>query len=426
MESQWWQNAYIYELYIDKFASDIRGLTERLDYFERLGISALHILPHYPSPMLDDGYDVSDYRAVRKDLGTLDDFKALLAGAHARGIRIIVDFVANHVSTEHPWFLKAKISRTNPERDYFLWSDSGSEFAEAPNPFPDIKNSNWTRNEATGDFYYSSFYPEQADLNWDNPAVFQAMFDNLKFWVDLGVDGFRLDAVGFLIKRDKTRCLDLPETHAILKKIRAHVDSVSGGTVVLLGEVHQSIKETQKYFGNGDECHLLYNFPLMEQMLLALVNGNSGGVDVMMRASADIPSNCQWATFLRNHDEISLTTLVDSDRRGLVDHMDPTHRYPFNRGTTTSLRLGSAFAHEPDRLRAAFELLYSLPGVPVLYYGEEIGMRNLPLIPGVVDTRKYVRGPFDWSAAEKQIADPGSLFNHVASLIHAAKSRKGT
>ncbi len=226
MTNPWWMSAKLYELYIDKFSPDgtIAGLTASLDYFGSLGVDTLHLLPHYPSGGIDDGYDVTDYRAVRPELGTLGDFSQLIKEAHAGGLRIMVDFVLNHTSNKHPWFLEASASRQSPKRDFYLWSETGKEFPESPNPFPDFKQNNWIRNEATGDYYFATFYPEQPDLNWDNPAVEEAMWEHMAFWAQMGVDGFRLDAAPHLIKREGTRCKGLPETHAVLKKLRARLE----------------------------------------------------------------------------------------------------------------------------------------------------------------------------------------------------------
>jgi maltose alpha-D-glucosyltransferase/alpha-amylase len=415
----WWKDAKIYELYVDKFAGDFKGLTARVDYFSTLGINCLHILPHYPSPMIDDGYDITDYRNVRPELGTLDDLKECITVLHAHDIRIVFDFVLNHVSSEHPWFIEARSSRTNAKRDFFLWSQTGSEHADAINAFPDIKSSNWIPNSQTDDYYFATFYPEQPDLNWDNREVMREMLAHMDFWADLGVDGFRLDAAPHLIKRDGTNSKGLPEAHLVIKQIRAHLDQ-KYPEVILLAEAHQSVAETKTYFGNGDECHMAYHFPLMEEMLLALQSDDLSRVRAMIDQSFDIPENCQWGVFLRNHDEISLATLPPDECAQLVDFLDPKHEYPFKKGKYTSMRLASALRNNPAKMRMAFQLLYATPGAPIMYYGDELGMQNLPVVPGILDTRKYVRGVFDWHEAEKEVADPVSLFHEVAALIKRA------
>jgi trehalose synthase len=366
--------------------------------------------------MIDDGYDIKDYRNVRPELGTLDDLKECVAILHARGIRVIFDFVLNHVSVEHLWFVEARSSRMNPKRDFFLWSQSAREHADAINAFPDIKSSNWISNPKTDDYYFATFYPEQPDLNWDNPEVMKEMLAHMDFWAELGVDGFRLDAAPHLIKRDGTNSKGLPETHRVIKRIRSHL-AQKYPEVILLAEAHQTVAETKTYFGDGDECHMAYHFPLMEEMLLALRSGDVSRVHTMIDQSFDIPENCQWGVFLRNHDEISLATLSLDECAQLVDFLDPKHEYPFKKGKYTSMRLASALRGDRTKMRMAFELLYSTPGAPIMYYGDEIGMQNLPVAPGILDTRKYVRGVFDWSEAEKEIADPTSLFHEVAALI---------
>ncbi len=413
----WWKEAKIYELYVDKFAGNFTGLAAKVDYFTALGVNTLHILPHYPSPMIDEGYDIKDYHNVRAELGTLDDLRDCLAILHAHGIRVIFDFVLNHVSVEHPWFIEARSSKDNPKRNFFLWSATGKEYAQALNAFPDVKPSNWVANPATGDFYYATFYPEQPDLNWDNPEVVEAMLANMDFWADLGADGFRLDAACYLIKRDGTICKGLPETHAMIKHIRRHLDEKYPRGVILLGEAAQSVEETKLYFGNGDECQMMYHFPLMAEMWLALCHKDASPVKQMIDSSFDIPENCQWAVFLRNHDEIELRFLASpAVRAELLEFLDPEHKYLFNKGAATSERIASVFHNRAD-LRRAFELLYSTPGAPIMYYGDEIGMQNLPLQSGIIDTRKYVRGAFDWAEAEREVVDPASLFNEVATLI---------
>ncbi len=414
----WWKTAKIYELYIDQFAGNIQGLIAKLDYFTALGVDCLHLLPHYPSGGVDQGYDITDYRTVRAELGTLDDFKHLVTEARARGIRIITDFVLNHTSMEHPWFLEASASRDNPKRDFYLWNSLDYGFEGATNAFPDMKPSNWIANPQTEDYYFATFYPEQPDLNWDNPEVEAAMLATMDFWADLGVSGFRLDAAQYLIKRENTTSRGLPETHAVLKRIRTHLDEKYPG-VVILAEADQGIQLMKEYFGKGDECHLCYHFPLMSQLWLALTDDSLEQVHKTIEQSFDIPDNCQWATFLRNHDEISLVTLPSQDRARVVDHIDPAHRYVMEKMGLTAVRVATAFGGDPAKIRAAFELLYSLPGAPVMYYGDEIGLQNLPVRPGVTDTRLYVRGNFDWQEADRQQADASSLW----SAIHAIISR---
>jgi maltose alpha-D-glucosyltransferase / alpha-amylase len=412
----WWKSAKIYELYIDKFAKNLNGLTAQLPYFEALGINCLHLLPHYPSPMVDDGYDISDYRNVRPELGTMEDFGKLLREARSRNIRIILDLVLNHTSDQHPWFIEARASKDNPKRNYYLWSETGTEFPLCEPAMPDVNDSIWTPNPDTNDFYFTKFYARQPDLNWDNEEVFKEMMDVMFFWADMGVSGFRIDAAPHLIKREGTNCRSLPETHAVIKKIRAALEA-KYPEVILLAEAHESIEDTKKFFGDGDECHMAYHFNLMEQMWVALHNGEMLRVQEMTDASAGIPDNCSWAIFLRNHDEISLATLEPGIRSALVAFLDPDGLFHFKKGEAASVRMGSVFRGDREGMRRAFKLLYSLPGAPIMYYGDEIGMSNLPHEEGIADSRKYVRGEFDWARAEEQMADPTSLWHEVATLI---------
>jgi maltose alpha-D-glucosyltransferase/alpha-amylase len=418
MLSEWWKNIVIYSTYVDQFADDFPHMTEKLGYLNRLGIGCIHLLPFYPSPMIDDGYDVSDYRGIRKDLGTTEDFSRFMTVAHHRGIRVIIDLVLNHTSTKHPWFLEAKSSFDNAKRDFYLWSKDGKEFSETANPFSELKPSNWIYNLATDDYYFSTFYPEQADLNWENPQVFSEMMKVIDFWTGLGVDGFRLDAAAHLIKKEGTRSVGLPETHAVLKKIRAYLHEQHPG-VVLLGEASgkDSLSTLKKYFGTGDECHLIYLFPLVGKLFLALERNSPHLIDEVVEESKGIPSDTQWVTLLRHHDEMPISTLSKMEQNELLDHFDPEGKYRFNQGM--SLRLNTMFNGEKQKTLDAFQLFLSVPGSPVIYYGDEIGMKNEAFLPGEKDTRKSIRGKFNWDEAEVQMADPASLLNGIARLITA-------
>ncbi|MDP3947590.1 MAG: alpha-amylase family glycosyl hydrolase [bacterium] len=412
----WWTNAVIYEAYVDKFAGTFAQFSERLDYLEALGINCIHVLPHYPSPMADIGYDVSDYRAVRSELGTLVDFSRFTKQARQRGIRVIVDLVLNHTSDEHPWFLEARSSRTSPRRNFYIWSNDGKNLLEAINPFGHIKHGTWIANPATEDYFYSSFYPEQADLNWDNPNVLTEFLGIMDFWVAHGASGFRLDAVAYLIKREGTRSRGLPETHAVIKKLRAHVEA-HYPEVVLLGEVSAPLDALKTFFGAGDECHLLYHFPMAKLMMVALTTGDRATLEAQIAASGGIPENCAWAFFLRNHDELSLATLPEKERARLFALLDSYGKYRF--GSGIALRLASIFGGDEKKLRQALALLFSLRGTVVLYYGDEIGMKNDERRKPVPDAREYVRGVFDLAEARRAMADAHSLWAYVSRLIHA-------
>lgn len=426
----WWKNAVIYEVYVDKFAVDFKKMIVRLDYLKNLGINCIWLLPHYPSPMKDGGYDVSDYMNVRPDLGTLEDFKNFIQEAHGKGIRVIIDFVLNHISIEHQWFKEASASLDNPRRNYFLWSKTGREFSLAYNPFSHMTEGNWIWNDKTGDYYYATFFKEQADLNWDNPEVFDEAIKIIDFWSGLGVDGFRLDAVGHLVKREGTDCHHLPEVHGVLKKIRKHIDSkpsplslgISGELgknpdVILLAETSGSTELVKPYFGDGDECHMAFNFPLMAATYLAIKNNDPSLLRKIEHESSGIPDNCRWATFIANHDEINLSSIESGERAELISWLDPENKYGFKGGGGVSMRLATIFNGDKEKILNMFRILFSLPGSPVIYYGSEIGMKNLELPEPPVDTRLYVRGNFDWQEAEKQLQDKNSLLNRLAKII---------
>lgn len=411
----WWKRAIIYEVYVDKFAKNFRGMAEKLPYLEKLGINCVWLLPHYPSPMIDGGYDVSDFMNIRKELGTLDDFNYFIQKAHRIGIRVIVDLVLNHVSTQHPWFIKASLSLNNPKRNYFLWSKTGKEFNQAYNPFSHMTEGNWIFNKATSDYYFATFFKEQADLNWDNPEVFAEITGIIDFWADLGVDGFRLDAAAHLVKRNGTDCRHLPETHLIIKKLRRHLDNKYSG-IIFLAETGGRINEIIKYF-EGDECHMVFHFELMEKIYLAFKRKNFSIIQDVIKESLGIPDNCQWATFINSHDEITLMSLEKNERRELLDWLDPQKKYSFGDRRGVSMRLATAFNGDKKKILEIFKVLFGLPGAPVIYYGSEIGMRNLELSQSPRDTRLYVRGDFDWEEAERQIKNPDSFLNQLGEII---------
>jgi len=412
----WWKNTVIYEVYVDKFAKNFRGMTEKLDYLKELGIDCIWLLPHYPSPMVDGGYDISDYMNIRPELGTLDDFSNFINKVHKMGIRVIIDFVLNHVSIEHPWFKEASSSKRNSKRDYFLWSETGKEFSLAYNPFSHMTEGNWKFNKKTGDYYYATFFDEQADLNWDNPEVFSECIKIIDFWAKLGVDGFRLDAVGHLLKREGTDCRHLPEVHQILKKLRSYLDKNWPG-VVFLAEAGGRYRETMAYFGNGDECHLVFHFGLMSYIHLAFKRNDFSILKKIVNESSNIPENCQWATFISNHDEITFTPLDKPEREEMVSWLDPENKYSFRGGRGVSMRIATIFRGDKNKIVDIFKTLFSLSGSPVIYYGSEIGMENIKLDKKPIDSRKYVRGDFDWDEADKQIKDPSSLYNKIKGII---------
>src|SRR3989344_5255570 len=328
----WWKNVVIYELYVDKFAENFTGLSEKLGYLRALGINCVHILPHYPSPMVDDGYDVSDYKSVRAELGTIEDFEKFAKLAHGWGIKIIIDLVLNHASIAHPLFIEASLDKNAASRNLFLWSDTGQEYALAINSFSQVKPKNWIYNKITRDYYFSTFYPEQADFNWANPKVLIFFLDIMEFWVSRGADGFRLDATSHLIKKEGTNSKGLPEVHEILKQLRTHLDK----------------NLMKSYFGVGDECHLVYNFYLNERMWLAIKRGDKSIFEKALAASAGIPENSAWANFLRSHDEISMSTLEQGEVNEVADYFDPARKCRFK--SYIAMRPGSMFGGDKEKM----------------------------------------------------------------------------
>jgi maltose alpha-D-glucosyltransferase/alpha-amylase len=418
----WWQKAVIYELYVDKFAGNFSGLTSKLDYISRLGVDTIWLLPHYPSPLVDDGYDISDYQNIRSDLGSLADFDRFLSAAHDRGLKVIIDLVLNHTSDQHAWFKASRSSRDNPKRNWYLWNDNKDKFRDAFVHFSQVKDSNWIWNESTGDFYYATFYPQQPDLNWDNPEVVAAMTQTLDFWLDRGVDGFRLDAIARLIKRDGTNCFALPEAHEALKKLRAHIDS-KYPNILLMAESGGWVHEAKPFFGSGDECQLVINFPLAVKMLAAVTHKNLSGIDEIWQQSGQLPEGCSWAVFLTNHDSVDLFFLTGQEERSaLAGAMDPHNQFIQPDSASFGARLAEVCQGNQSDILWATQLQLSQPGTPVIYYGNEIGMRNAVLPEKPVDTRLYVRGNFDWSEAERQQSDPSSLLSKISDLL---RQRRG-
>ncbi len=407
----------LYELYVDKFAENFNGLRQKLPYLKELGVTHIWILPHYPSPMIDDGYDVSDYCGIRSELGTLDDFKMFVLEAKKMGMGVLVDWVINHTSVEHPWFKEASLSKDNPKRDFYIWSDDRHELALGINEFPQLKKSNWIYNEETDDYYYATFYPQQADLNWKNPDVFDEMQKFLKFWLNLGVSGFRVDAVPYLVKEEGTTCTNRPGVHKIMKRFRKWLDEKYPGTI-LLAEASGTFNEQKEYFGRGDEFDLVFNFSLREYLFYGLASNNYFLYKQSLNEAFDpLPKGTNWVTVLTNHDEVSAPHLSKSQLKAVLNMIDPTGEYRF-RDDGAAVRLMTAVQNNKQLFKKGFELLFSNPGVPVIYYGEELGLTNLELKQKPLDTRRYIRQPFDWAMAERQILDKDSVLNFIKNLIH--------
>ncbi|WP_066380142.1 maltose alpha-D-glucosyltransferase [Anabaena sp. CA = ATCC 33047] len=395
----WFKNAIIYELPVRAFADsngdgigDFRGLTEKLDYLQELGINAIWLLPFFPSPLKDDGYDIADYTSVNPIYGSLADFKQLLTAAHQRGIRVIIELIINHTSDQHPWFQRARRSpKGSPERDFYVWSDSPEKYQEARIIFQDFETSNWAWDAVAKAYYWHRFYSHQPDLNYDHPLVRQAVFEVLDFWLGMGVDGLRMDAVPYLYEREGTNCENLPETHGFLQELRSHVDAKYPNRM-LLAEANQWPEDAAQYYGTGNECQMNFHFPLMPRLFMALrMEDNFPIVDILQQ-TPPIPDNCQWALFLRNHDELTLEMVTDEDRDFMykVYAQDPVMR--LNLGIRR--RLSPLLGNDRRQIELLNSLLLSLPGTPVIYYGDEIGMGDNVYL----GDRNGVRTPMQWSA----------------------------
>jgi maltose alpha-D-glucosyltransferase / alpha-amylase len=409
----WFKDAIIYQCHVKSFfdsnndgVGDFPGLIAKLDHIAELGVNAIWLLPFYPSPRLDDGYDISDYRAVHPEYGTIGDFKRFVAAAHARGIRVVIELVINHTSGQHPWFQRARRAKPgSAARDFYVWSDTDERYAGTRIIFLDTERSNWTWDPVANAYYWHRFYSHQPDLNFDNPKVIEAVLAVMRFWLDLGVDGLRLDAVPYLVEREGTNNENLPETHAVLKLIRREIDTAYPGRM-LLAEANQWPEDTKEYFGQGDECHMAFHFPLMPRMYMALAREDRFPITDIMRQTPQIPDNCQWAIFLRNHDELTLEMVTDSERDYLWETYAGDRRARINLGIRR--RLAPLLERDRRRIELMNYLLLSMPGAPVIYYGDEIGMGdNIHL-----GDRDGVRTPMQWSPDRNggfSRADPAAL-----------------
>ena len=422
----WYQSAVFYELNVRAFFDsnsdghgDLPGLAQKLDYLEELGVDCLWLLPVYPSPLRDDGYDISDYSSIAPIYGTLDDFQALLEAVHARGMRLITDLVINHTSDQHPWFQAARQDRRSPYRDYYVWSDTDQKYKDARIIFVDTEKSNWTWDPVAGQYYWHRFYASQPDLNFENPAVQQEILDVMKFWLDLGVDGFRVDAVPYLIEREGTSCENLPETHDYLKHMRRFIDEHYPDRV-LLCEANQWPEDVRPYFGDGDEFHMGFHFPLMPRIFMALRQGDVTPLVWILSRTPAIPDGCQWCIFLRNHDELTLEMVTETERQWMWQEYAPEPRMRLNLGIRR--RLAPLLDNHQPRIELANSLLFTLPGSPIIYYGDEIGMGdNIELFD-----RNGVRTPMQWQDglnAGFSTVDPEQLYSPVISALPYAPQR---
>ena len=417
-ENLWYKDAVIYQLHVRTFCDsnadgigDFRGLTSKLDYLQELGINAIWLLPFYPSPLRDDGYDIADYTSVHPSYGTLQDFKDFLTAAHNRRIRVITEMVVNHTSDQHPWFQESRSSRENAKRDWYVWSDTDNRYQGVRIIFVDTEMSNWAWDPISKSYYWHRFFNHQPDLNYDNPAVREAMWEVMKFWLDIGVDGFRLDAVPYLIERDGTSCENLPETHEIVRDFRKRMDLAYPGKM-LLAEANQWPADVRSYFGNGDEFHMAFHFPLMPRMFMAVKLEDRKPIIEILEQTPQIPENCQWCIFLRNHDELTLEMVTDVERDYMYDEYAVDKAMRINLGIRR--RLAPMLENDRRRVELLTGMLLSMPGTPIIYYGDEIGMGDNIYL----GDRNGVRTPMQWNGgwnAGFSSADPERLYSPLIS-----------
>ncbi|MGH8687176.1 MAG: maltose alpha-D-glucosyltransferase [Burkholderiales bacterium] len=409
----WYKDAVIYQLHVKAFfdsngdgLGDFRGLTEKLDYVRELGVNTIWLLPFYPSPLKDDGYDVADYQGVNPQYGDAEDFRRLVEEAHKRSLRVITELIVNHTSDAHPWFQAARRApKGSPERDFYVWSDDDQKYQGTRIIFTDTETSNWTWDPVAKQYYWHRFFSHQPDLNFDNPAVLEAVVKVMEFWCELGVDGFRLDAIPYLVEREGSSNENLPETHAVIKKIRAALDARYPAKL-LLAEANQWPEDVREYFGEADECQMAYHFPLMPRMYMAIAQEDRHPVVEIMQQTPEIPESCQWAIFLRNHDELTLEMVTSKERDYMYRTYAADTRARVNLGIRR--RLAPLLENDVDRIKLMNSLLLTMPGSPIIYYGDEIGMGdNIHL-----GDRDGVRTPMQWSPDRNgsfSRADPASL-----------------
>jgi maltose alpha-D-glucosyltransferase/alpha-amylase len=398
MPSDWYKDAVFYEVHVKAFKDangdgigDFAGLTERLDYLKELGVDCLWILPMYPSPLRDDGYDIADFYGIHPAYGSVEDFQKFLDAAHARGLRVIADLVMNHTSDQHPWFQASRAEPTGPYADYYVWSDTDKRYRDARIIFLDAEKSNWTWDPLRKGYYWHRFFHHQPDLNFENPGVQRALLDVMRFWLDRGLDGFRCDAVPYLIEREGTSGENLPETHVILKEFRRVIDAEYGGDRVLLAEANQWPEDVRPYFGDGDEFHMAFHFPLMPRLYMALRREERLPILDIFTHTPAIPPACQWGLFLRNHDELTLEMVTSEERDYMYYAYAQDAQAKLNLGIRR--RLAPLMNNDRRRIELLNCLLFTLPGSPIVYYGDEIGMGdNLHL-----GDRNGVRTPMQWS-----------------------------
>jgi maltose alpha-D-glucosyltransferase/alpha-amylase len=412
--SLWYKDAIIYELHVKAFydsngdgIGDFRGLMEKLDYIQDLGVTAIWLLPFYPSPLRDDGYDISNYCGVHPSYGSMRDFKALVREVHRRGLRIITELVVNHTSDQHPWFQMARKAKPgSARRSFYIWSDVDTKFSESRIIFTDTETSNWAWDSLANAYYWHRFFSHQPDLNLNNPKVVQAVTKIMRFWLDIGVDGMRLDAIPYLCVREGTNNENLPETHAVIKEWRRQLD-LHYKDRMFLAEANQWPQDVCRYFGQGDECHMAFHFPLMPRIFMGIRKEDRHPITEIIRQTPDIPETCQWAIFLRNHDELTLEMVTDEERDYMYREYAKDHRMRCNIGIRR--RMAPLMDNSLRRMELLNSLLLSFPGTPIIYYGDEIGMGDNIYL----GDRNSVRTPMQWSAdrnAGFSKADPAKLY----------------
>ena len=417
-DALWYKDAIIYQLHVRTFCDsngdgigDFPGLIQKLDYLQELGVNTLWLLPFFPSPLRDDGYDISDYTAVHPNYGVLQDFKAFLTAAHDRGMRVVIELVLNHTSDQHSWFQESRSSRENPKRDWYVWSETDNHYQGVRIIFVDTEMSNWAWDPLSKSYYWHRFFSHQPDLNYDNPAVFEAMWTVMKFWLEMGVDGFRLDAVPYLVEREGTSCENLPETHAIIREFRKRVDREYPGKM-LLAEANQWPSDVCLYFGDADEFHMAFHFPLMPRMFMSVQLEDRKPIVEILEQTPQIPDSCQWCLFLRNHDELTLEMVTDIERDYMYDEYAKDKGMRLNLGIRR--RLSPMMDNDRWRVQLLNGLLMSMPGTPIIYYGDEIGMGDNVYL----GDRNGVRTPMQWNGgwnAGFSGADPERLYSPLIS-----------
>ncbi len=415
----WYKEAIFYEVHVKCFYDsngdgfgDFRGVLQKLDYLQNLGINCIWFLPFYQSPLKDDGYDIADYYKILPEYGTIQDFQEVIDAAHQRGMRIMTDLVLNHTSDQHPWFQESRKDPNSPKRNYYIWSDTDQKYQGVRIIFTDTEKSNWTWDPIAKAYYYHRFFSHQPDLNYDNPEVRKEIWDVMCYWLNMGIDGFRCDAVPYLFKREGTNCENLPETHAYLKELRSNIERLYPGRI-LLAEANQWPSDLASYFGNGDEFQMAFHFALMPRMFIGLRKEDCRPIIDIVALTPDIPQNCQWGVFLRNHDELTLEMCTDEERDYMYREYAQDSRMRINIGIRR--RLAPLMENNRPSIELLYSLQFSLPGSPIIYYGDEIGMGDNIYL----GDRNGVRTPMQWSVdrnAGFSLADPEKLYSPV--ILH--------